>query len=312
MRHYLSTIRCLVVATAFFATVGAFGRSAPSLSTVLNVDGSIKIDAVGSFDPSGYRLAYGLNGEPRFLSGPQPLGTCTPDAWDTTFTANGADNDVQVAVSDGAGNVYIAGSFNSVNSVPAVRIAKWNGTSWSALGSGIVGSVNSIAFSGTDVYVGGQFISAGGVPALNIAKWNGSSWSQVGAGIGTTGSRYVNAVAVSGSDLYVGGTFTIATGAPADGIARWDGASWSAVGGGIIGTVEAIAITGGSLYAGGNLALPGGGSSIGLGKFEGGSWSSLGLSANSIINDIAVAGSDLYVTGGRIVIPGQPDSHVAK
>src|SRR5687768_9943320 len=158
MRHFLSAARGFLFVSALLTSISAFGQSAPSLSTALNADGSIRPDAVGSFDPSGYRLAYGLNGEPRFLSAPQSFGTCTPDAWDTTFTANGADNEVRVVVSDGAGNFYIAGDFNSVNSVPASRIAKWNGTTWSALGSGITGSVNSIAFSGTDVYVGGQFI----------------------------------------------------------------------------------------------------------------------------------------------------------
>jgi len=95
--------------------------------------------------------------------------------------------------------------------VPANYIAKWNGSSWSALGSGVGGySVTAIAISGSDVYVGGSFTAAGGVPANYIAKWNGSSWSALGSGVSGGSFDQVKAIAISGSDVYVGGTFTTA------------------------------------------------------------------------------------------------------
>ena len=314
MRNPKSLFSYLLFVFALFTAADVCGQSASSgsLSTILNDDGSVKKNVTGSFDPSGFRMSYGPNGEPRFFDDSHPLGGCTPDSWDTTFTANGADNTVEVILPDGAGNLYIAGRFNNVNSVPAVRIAKWNGTSWSALGSGIIGTVNAMAISGTDLYVGGQFTSAGGVPALNIAKWNGSSWSQVGPGIGAAFTRGVNEVVFWGGDLYIGGGFRIASGDPVDGIARWDGTSWNALGSGILGSVGSIAIAGGNLYAGGNVALPSVGISVGILKWDGVSWSSLGTSSNTDVTGIAVSGTDLYVIGSRIVLPGQPDSQVAK
>src|SRR5437879_7288252 len=103
---------------------------------------------------------------------------------------------------DDAGNIYIGGNFIVAGNVIANRVAKWDGSTWSALGSGISGGnapfVIALAMSGTNLYVGGSFNSAGGVPATNIAKWNGSTWSPVGSGIGNT----VFALAVLGADVY--------------------------------------------------------------------------------------------------------------
>jgi hypothetical protein len=66
-----------------------------------------------------------------------------------------------------------------LGSVVANRIAKWNGTNWSALGSGIdldfyvdhPTSVNSLAVNNGELYVGGSFDTAGTV--LQIVLQNG-------------------------------------------------------------------------------------------------------------------------------------------
>ncbi|MEK7676755.1 MAG: choice-of-anchor D domain-containing protein, partial [Verrucomicrobiota bacterium] len=84
--------------------------------------------------------------------------------------------------------------------------AKWNGSAWSALGSGLNSLVNELAVSGSDLYVGGAFTTAGGSAANRIAKWDWSAWSALGSGLNSS----VYALAVSGSDLYVGGDFTTA------------------------------------------------------------------------------------------------------
>ena len=54
----------------------------------------------------------------------------------------------------------------------ANKIAKWDGASWSALGSGIGGGnlVAALTVSGTDLYVGGQFTTAGGKVSSYIAR----------------------------------------------------------------------------------------------------------------------------------------------
>lgn len=116
-------------------------------------------------------------------------------------------NDVAVAPN---GDIYITGSFTSVGGVACNYIAKWNGSVWSALGSGLGsdGLHISIAPNG-DVYVGGAFTTAGGLTVNRIAKWNGSSWSKVGL-FGGFKDGSVNSIAISpdGTYMYVGGSFT--------------------------------------------------------------------------------------------------------
>jgi hypothetical protein len=71
----------------------------------------------------------------------------------------GANNTVYALAADGSGNVYAGGDFTVIGTVTANRIAKWNGSVWSALGGGAQGTVNALAVSGTNLYVGGDFTS---------------------------------------------------------------------------------------------------------------------------------------------------------
>jgi hypothetical protein len=223
--------------------------------------------------------------------------------------ANGAVSD---AVVDGSGNLYIGGDFTVVGDVFATNIAKWNGSSWSALDSGISapaggpyygGFVSALAVSGSDLYVGGQFTTAGGTPANCIAKWNGTSWSALGSGMGGGDPPGVFAVAVSGGVLYAGGQFTIAGGTPANYIAKWNGSTWSALGSGMNFRVSALAVSGSDLYAGGGFtrATNSGGVAVTvnwIAKWDGSNWSALGSGMNARVLALAMSGSDLYAGGG--------------
>lgn len=231
------------------------------------------------------------------------------DQWDTTFTTNGADDQVNAIVPDGTGGFYIGGEFDSVQGSPAVGIARWNGSSWTALGSGINGQINAIAVSGNDVYVGGSFnVAVTGGMARNIAKWDGSTWTPLGAGLGG-GTHVVRSVTVYGGNVYIGGSFNTADGSPASGIVKWDGAAYSSLP--IVASeVRSLVVNNGSLYAGGFVALTVS-ASIGIVKFDGTNWTSLGTAANTNVTSIAFSGSDMYVVGD-IRLTGQSNSQVAK
>lgn len=195
-------------------------------------------------------------------------------------------------------DVYAGGTFTTAGGVPANGIAKWDGTSWSALGSGIDGEVKALAFVGSDLYVGGFFNAAGGVAASKIARWNGTNWSAVGSGA----DNIVYALAVSGNNLYVGGAFKKAGGLVANNIAGWNGSSWFVLGSGIDSTVLALAAGGGSLYAGGIFATAGGTSAKDIARWNGSEWHALGGGVSfggnlGSVSAIAIAGSDVYVGG---------------
>lgn len=253
---------------------------------------------------------------PAFIESHEPTAVvgCT-DNWDTTFTPNGANGAVKAVTSAGAGNIYAGGAFTSIQGVAANGVAKWNGTAWSPLGSGVNGTVNSILVSGSDIYVGGNFTTAGGTPAMNIAKWNGSSWSALGVGISDPNNS-VDTLAISGNDLYAGGTFRTANGAPGNFIARWDGSSWSSLGppgAGVNFSVRAIVIWQGMVYVGGEFNLVGGQNIGGLAKWDQntGAWSGVGTLSGTVYS-LAISGDNQLYAGGFFSVPGTSDSNIAR
>jgi hypothetical protein len=58
--------------------------------------------------------------------------------------------------------LYVGGYFGTADYLPASRIAKWDGTYWATLGSGVNSNIRAVAVYGSDVYVGGLFSRAGG------------------------------------------------------------------------------------------------------------------------------------------------------
>jgi len=104
--------------------------------------------------------------------------------------------------------------------VSANYIAKWNGTSWSALGSGMNSTVQALISIGTDLYAGGQFTTAGGVSVNYIARWDTLSqgWNALDSGM----DSFVYAFASLGTDgLYAGGNFSVAGGFATGYFAKW-------------------------------------------------------------------------------------------
>jgi hypothetical protein len=143
---------------------------------------------------------------------------------------------------DGTGPaLYVAGLFSAAGGVAAKCIAKWNGTTWSPLGSGLVGSqyagANALAVyddgTGPALYVGGWFDYAGGVPANGLAKWNGTTWSAI-PGLAADPTNHVVTLAVhndgNGNALYADGYFSIPSLPSIVGPRRWDGSTWSTLG----------------------------------------------------------------------------------
>ncbi|MEX1071893.1 MAG: sortase [Anaerolineales bacterium] len=254
-------------------------------------------------------------------------------------SGNGSLNNTVLALAATGGDLYVGGSFTNVNNdgtglAAGDRIAKWDGSDWSALGTGVAGDgsltsgqVNALAVIGADLYVGGTFTNVNNsgtviAEADRIAKWDGSNWSALGSNGAADGSlnNTVLVLAVLGTDLYVGGTFTDvnnsgATLTAADRIAKWDGSNWSALGVGSAGNgsiangqVNELAVIGSDLYVGGTFTnVNNSGTSLTaadrIAKWDGSNWSALGSngsgggSLNNAVSALAVIGTDLYVGG---------------
>jgi hypothetical protein len=220
--------------------------------------------------------------------------------------------------------LYAGGTFTTVGTdTNANSIAQWNGSNWSALGSGISGGgeagnfeVNTLAASGGTLYAGGAFTFAGVSAASCIAQWNDSSWSALASGkVGFY--SYVDALAVSGSTLYAGGNFTAAGGSAANYIAQWNGSSWSSLGSGMNRDVDALAVSGGMLYAGGGFTTAGSDTNANcIAQWNGTNWSALGSGMGGVsdayVSALAVSGSSLYAAGYFTTAGGSAANNIAQ
>jgi hypothetical protein len=249
------------------------------------------------------------------------LGSVADDKyWKDIFKTNELTGQVKAMVKDNAGNIYIGGTFTTVGGVTVNRIARWDGTQWSALGSGVLSTqawagVTALVFDNDgNLYAGGQFINAGGVTVNNIAKWDGTQWSPLGTGFPGSWDG-ISALAWDGTNLYAGGSFSNAGGVQATNIAKWDGTAWSALGSGLSGgngiaSVKALAWDGTNLYAGGVFLNAGMVTVNHIAKWDGGSWSALSASGGmggvfetepglwyTCVNALVWDGTNLYVGG---------------
>jgi hypothetical protein len=212
--------------------------------------------------------------------------TCQP-TWVATFVGNAAlSNDVFALTifDDGTGPaLYAGGDFVSAGSQTVNRVAKWDGATWTPLGSGLNNTVRAFAVFEGALYAGGDFTASGAVAGLNrIARWNGASWEAVGSGVS---GGLVRALEVfddgSGEALYVGGGFTSAGGVPDTSfLARWNGQAWSSVDADLNLRVNALKVfddgNGPALYAGGRFSTAGGVPANRVAKWNGSAWSALG------------------------------------
>jgi hypothetical protein len=172
--------------------------------------------------------------------------------WDgTSWSALGggmttATTEVQVdalAVFDDGGGpaLYAAGAFRFAGGVAADRIARWDGTSWTAPGALQLSSrARALAVFDGALYVGGNLNDAGGLPADKIARWDGAAWSTVGAGLDKVVYALYTHDDGNGAALYAGGAFRASGATPLDYAARWDGSTWSALGAGVDDEVRAL------------------------------------------------------------------------
>ncbi|MFZ2654923.1 MAG: fibronectin type III domain-containing protein [Victivallales bacterium] len=256
------------------ANTGCIARWAPATSTWSALGTgmpTLGFEIVNALAFDGANLyAAGLFADAGATADVNNIAKWNGAAWSALGT--GTDDEVNALAYDSVSSIlYAAGWFTQANGAAANYIAKCDVSgvpAWSALGTGMDGSVNALVFDGIFLYAGGFFTSADGVSANSIALWDDASttWAPLG-----TGMYYqeVNSLAVDSSGyIYVGGTFTAAGIVSASNIAQWDNNlfTWHALGSGAKSTVRALAVDGATLYVGGNFTSVGGKASNYLAK----------------------------------------------
>jgi len=179
------------------------------------------------------------------------------------------------------GELVVGGDFQTANGVAAPYVARWTGTTWAPLGTGMNSPVRALAVTPSGLLIaGGDFTIAGGVMCNHVAKWNGTAWSPM-AGGAQNGSVFA-LLALPDGDVVVGGGFVFVNGMSMRGVARWNSSTntWSPLGTGtnpvIFGTVlTLLRTTNGDLYAGGGFAIANGGPADNITRFDTPNWVSV-------------------------------------
>ncbi|CAK9254279.1 unnamed protein product [Sphagnum jensenii] len=134
----------------------------------------------------------------------------------TGSNALDANYSIWSILADPSGNVYAAGGFTDSASYIGGHsyVAKWNGTTWTTLGTGAnaLNANNAIYAIHQDaagnIYAGGNFLDVNG--KQYVAKWNGTTWTELG--IDTIGLNAVNPIYAITTDpagnVYAAGAFT--------------------------------------------------------------------------------------------------------
>ena len=133
-------------------------------------------------------------------------------------------------------NLIISGNFDSVGTVPAKKIALWNGTNWSAIASSFepqYGAIIEFEIIHDTLVCSGDFSEIDNMIAPGLAFWDGNEWSTILNGEFLNQDQYIKTVTEYNDDLVIGGYFDSIGGIAANNIALWNGNSFNTLGSGI-------------------------------------------------------------------------------
>ena len=175
----------------------------------------------------------------------------------------------------GEKGLVASGMFANVGDTPANRIARWDGSGWSALGDGMAATVTAVAYGHTGIYAATTFE---GDPARAIlARWDGATWTELATPANGIPAPLGGSVHTFTALLERGGEL-IATGYvwPETGgrnAFAWDGERFTSIGGGLAAiSVDAVALAKDGLWFGGTIAEAGLGGeripTVGVARFE--------------------------------------------
>jgi len=267
--------------------------------------------------------ALDLGGGPRLYAGGAFTGRIARldgASWTTLGILNSTVRALTLHDEGSGPRLFAGGSFDG----GARHVARWNGTSWRALGDGVNGEVDALASHddghGARLYAGGYFGEAGDVHTNHFAFWDGVAWSGPEGGLtGSVGDLLVHDDG-SGPALFVGGYVTSASGVELNGIGKWDGTGWAGLGSGIpSGQIKVLAThddgSGSKLFAAGSFTQIGGHPAQSIARWDGATWSALGAGVpgvEAMLSHDDGSGPMLWVGGNFTLAGGAPAFFLAR
>lgn len=254
------------------------------------------------------------------------------------------DHGVFALAETAAGELVAAGNFASAGGAPAKNVARWNGTTWSALGSGLGSGQLSFDIPRSLLALpGGDVVAGGGFGPNNIARWNGTAWVAMGSlgpyvyslrlrsngtivaggsfpgGVATwSGSAWIGAVGLSGGPAVLTMTELSSNSLAVCGIGPtsfqgmrlWNGTTFTAPADGISGlpslsvVAAATVLSSGDVVVGGWFDAIAGVACPNLARWDGSAWHSFGSGANDVVWSAGTLSGGDLVVGGDFTAIG--------
>lgn len=185
--------------------------------------------------------------------------------WTAFNNTTGTFLSVQSIAIDSSGNIYIGGEFTNWDNIAAADyIAKYNGSTWSALGTSpftatvFPHNAQALAIDANNNLWTGETQWAG-PGTTSVRKWNGSSWTTVVTTNSVLTGEGIKAILFSpNGNLYIAGFYSTIGGVSASNISVYNGTSISPLGSGLNAIAYSLLYLNGIIYAGGEFTSAGG------------------------------------------------------
>lgn len=206
--------------------------------------------------------------------------------------------------------LYATGFFTSLCGSPQNHLAKFDGTSWSAVGTGHPTAGHQLKVIDNDLY----FVAY--QPAIDsnwVYQWNGTGMDKVGEGVylttavtGFSQTANLYGLLKYGGNIIACGEFDRVGTKTISGIMQWDGTEWNGLGSGLSGSLGGAPVMyphdmctfGNDLIVGGNFLQAGGITVNGIARWNGTQWQSLGDGFDGTVYGVCEFNGELYATGG--------------
>lgn len=300
------SLRGTFAAALSLSSVGLPGQCSTQAVSLPELSGMV-VYATKQWDPDGAGPAQPLTVVAGTLRGTGQVslhGLAAYDPLTGSWSSLGAafDGTVRCLATMPNGDLIAGGTFTKAGTLVVNRIARWNGSTWSSMGSGIGGpGINGPVFAlavrpNGDLVAGGNFSTG----SDNIARWNGSNWLGLGSGLEETFAfPFADVRAVTtlpNGDIVAGGSFTKSGLTALNRVARWDGTAWQPMGAGFSSDVLALAtLPNGQVVAAGENTVR---------RWYGTAWGSHGPNLSGTINVLEALPNGDVLAGGRFTLSG--------
>ncbi len=186
--------------------------------------------------------------------------------------------------------LYVGGSFEDDEEPSRSHLARWDGSTWTAVGSRDARFVSELLVHDDVLYAVER--TDGPMPRYWVTRWDGTSWTELGESFEFP----------VGSPVWFRGSLVIGTdGLDGMPVRRWSGAEWVGVGDAMAlsefgPSVYSLAVSGETLIAGGSFTAPTG-ARVGALYLDDMQWRVLGDGIDGFVFDVAVDRRGIHFVG---------------